>query len=102
MASHTKHHLKQKHHRKGGRVVYAGADSNVAHEAEEEKRGGRVHHVGGHKSKHRIHKKHGGGIGSDKSPFSSAAHGGMHSHPAHHGHGHAHGGAAFKGAHRGR
>jgi len=73
---HTKHHKKHAHHRKhGGRVVYEGAGSHVAHEAEEKKHGGGVHHHGtvhGHKGHKRIHKKRGGGVGSDKHPFSSA------------------------------
>jgi hypothetical protein len=72
MASHHKHHMKMKHHRhhaKGGKVFYEGGGSHVAHEAEEKKHGGKVH---GHKGHHRIHKKRGGGVGSDKHPFSSA------------------------------
>jgi len=61
------------HRAKGGRVVYSGADSNVAHEAEEKKHGGKVDgKVAGHKGKHRIKKARGGGVGSDKHPFSSA------------------------------
>jgi hypothetical protein len=73
MASHHKHHMKMKHHRaKGGRTVYAGAGSNVAHEAEEHKHGGSVGHLHGHKGKHRHKRKHGGRVGSDTHPFSSA------------------------------
>ena len=41
----------------------------VEEEAKERKHGGRVH---GHKGKHRTHKARGGGVGSDKHPFSSA------------------------------
>jgi hypothetical protein len=86
---HTKHHMKHKHHRaKGGRVVYEGKDSHVAHEAEEKKHGGAVHHVHGHKGKHRIKKKHGGAVGSDMHPFSSAGRHGMTNSPAKHHGGH--------------
>lgn len=57
----------------GGRVVYSGGASNVAKEAKEKKRGGGVDmKVDGSKAKHRIHKARGGGVGSDKHPFSSA------------------------------
>ncbi len=98
---HTKHHLKAKHHRKeGGRVEYDAQGSNEMKEVHEKKHGGKVDgHVHGHKGKHRIKKARGGGIGADKSPFSSAAHGGMSDHPAKGGHGDSHGGSAFKAAH---
>lgn len=74
-----KHRHKQ-HKAKGG-VVYSGAGSNVVKEAMEKKHGGRVgKHVEkpeGHKPKPRMDKKprraHGGRVGSDKAPFSSAA-----------------------------
>ena len=98
--SHHKHHMKAKEHRKAGggatsmkgRDDYSGTgDPNVAKEARELKHGGRV---AGHKGKHRIGKKRGGGIGADHSPFSSAAHGGMSDHPAHGGHGETHGHAS--------
>lgn len=74
MTSHHKHHMKAKHHRKGGRVEYDAQGSNVMKEEHEKKHGGAVHHgkLHGHKGKHRIHKKHGGSVGSDKHPFSSA------------------------------
>jgi hypothetical protein len=76
---HTKHHMKHKHHRaKGGRVEYDAQGSNEMKEVHEKKHGGGVH---GHKGKHRIHKKRGGGIGSDLSPFSSAGRG-MNNSPA--------------------
>lgn len=75
---------RHKHHKKGGKVVYEGAGSNVAHEAEEKgaKRGGHMKHGGkvhGHYSKHRLDKRaRGGGVGgSDKHPFSSAGGHGM-------------------------
>lgn len=56
---------------KGGRVAYSGGASNVAHEAMEKKHGGKVvGKVHGHKGKHRFAR--GGGVGSDKHPFSSA------------------------------
>lgn len=62
----------------GGRAdFYTGAGSNVAKEAEEKKHGGRVKDMGavkGTKSKARMDKRaRGGRIGSDKSPFTSAA-----------------------------
>lgn len=64
---------------KGGEV-YSGAGSNVVKEAMEKKRGGSVKKVDmpeGGKSKPRMDKKprraSGGRVGSDKSPFSSAA-----------------------------
>lgn len=62
---------------KGGAVYYEGGGSNVAKEAAEKKRGGAVKHMGkvaGDKSAHRLDKrKRGGRVGSDRSPFSSAA-----------------------------
>jgi hypothetical protein len=71
MASHHKHHMKHKKARGGsagkGREEYD--HSRVEEEAKEHKHGGRVH---GHKGKHRTHKARGGGVGSDKHPFSSA------------------------------
>jgi hypothetical protein len=70
---HTKHHMKHKKARGGAmahRDDYAGSgEPHVVHEAKEKKHGGRVH---GHKGKHRTHKARGGGVGSDKHPFSSA------------------------------
>jgi len=66
---------------RGGEVFYEGAGSNVAKEAEEKKHGGRVkkevEKPEGKKAKMRMDKKprraSGGRVGSDKSPFSSAA-----------------------------
>ena len=65
----------------GGEVFYTGAGSKVAKEAEEKKHGGRVKkevdRPEGKKAKARMDKKprraSGGRVGSDKSPFSSAA-----------------------------
>lgn len=77
-----RHHAQKKAHKaKGGAVFYAGGGSHVAKEAEEKKHGGAVKkHVGkmdGHKGKHRLDKRprraHGGRVGADKTPFSSAA-----------------------------
>lgn len=65
------------HKKRGGGAMahrddYAGSgEPHVVKEAEEKKHGGAVKHHG-HKGKHRIHKKRGGGVGSDKHPFSSA------------------------------
>jgi len=74
--SHHKHHMKHKKARGGamaGRDDYTGSgDPNVVKEAREKTHGGSVHHMHGHKGKHRVHKKVGGGVGSDKHPFSSA------------------------------
>ncbi len=62
----------------GKRPFYAGAGSNVAHEAESTanvKRGGKVH---GGKAKHRLDKRaRGGGVGggADQHPYSSAGKG---------------------------
>jgi hypothetical protein len=68
--------MKHKHHKKGGRVEYDAQGSNVMKEEHEMKHGGGVHHghVHGHKGKHRIHKKHGGKVGADTHPFSTAYH----------------------------
>jgi hypothetical protein len=74
---------RHKHHKAhGGKVVYAGGESNVAHEAESttsHKRGGKIHKrksggkVPGYASGGRLDKRaRGGGVGADKSPFSSA------------------------------
>lgn len=66
----------------GGRAdYYAGGESNVAKEAAERKHGGRVakevEKPEGKKAKARMDKRprraSGGRVGSDKSPFSSAA-----------------------------
>lgn len=57
-----------------GRDDYSGSgEPNVIKEAKEKKRGGGIHvgAVAGAKGKHR-HKARGGGVGSDKHPFSSA------------------------------
>ncbi len=71
--SHTKAHMKHKKARGGsmsGRDDYTGSGKpNVVKEADEMKGGGKV---AGHKGKHRIKKARGGGVGSDKHPFSSA------------------------------
>lgn len=53
----------------GGRTFYTGAGSKVAKEAVEKKDGGCVK------------KARGGGVGADKSPFSSAGGGGASKHP---------------------
>ena len=65
----------------GGKVWYNAAGSHVAKEAEEKKHGGRVkkevERPKGEKSKKRMDKRprkaSGGKVGSDRSPFSSAA-----------------------------
>jgi len=62
----------------GGGVFYAGSGSNVAKEAEKKKHGGKVvEKPEGGKPKARMDKRPrraaGGRVGSDKSPFSSAA-----------------------------
>jgi|SRR5882672_3564314 len=85
----------------GGRTFYTGEGSNVAKEAEEKKSGGKVKNMGfasGGRTASRIKKARGGGIGADKSPFSSAGAGGMNNHPADHGKGDVSGGGAFVGA----
>lgn len=51
------------------RSVYSGAGSKVAKEAVAKKRGGVLKMDDGGK---KVKKSHGGGVGSDKSPFSSA------------------------------
>lgn len=61
-----------------GGTVYSGAGSNVVKEAMEKKSGGKVvDKPEGKKSKARMDKRprraSGGRVGSDKSPFSSAA-----------------------------
>lgn len=67
MASHHKMHMKHKRAR-GGRTEYDAQSSNVMKEAHEMKSGGATH---GKKHKHRT-KAHGGAVGADKHPFSSA------------------------------
>ena len=73
MANRHKHHEKHKKH--GGAAMahrddYAGTgEPDVVKDAKEKKHGGAIH---GHKAKHRVKKKHGGGVGADKHPFSSA------------------------------
>lgn len=81
---------KMKHRASGGVVdkdpspkdVYAGRESNVAKEADERKRGGRVKKakemgkVEGKKAKMRLDRpgrKRGGRVGADRSPLSEAA-----------------------------
>lgn len=57
------------------REVYAGAGSKVAKEARAKKRGGSLSFdadAGRDRAKARCAKARGGGVGSDKSPFSSA------------------------------
>ncbi len=75
------HRHKVQKRAKGGRVVYAGAGSNVAKEAvstENKKRGGPVI---GKAAKPRLDRRaRGGGVGADKSPFSSAHVGSMKGH----------------------
>jgi hypothetical protein len=57
--------------------VYAGSGSNVLKEAKARKNGGRIDKmIKGKKSKMRLDRpgrKHGGRVGADKSPLSSAA-----------------------------
>lgn len=75
--------MKHRHkmHKKSGGEVYSGAGSNVVKEAVEKKHGGRVkkevEKPEGGKAKMRMDKRprraSGGRVGSDKSPFSSAA-----------------------------
>lgn len=72
--SHHKHHLKHKKARGGatsneGRKEYDAQGSNEMKEVHEKKHGGAIH---GAKGKHRVKKKHGGSVGADKHPFSSA------------------------------
>jgi hypothetical protein len=52
-----------------GRTAYDGQGSNVMKEAKQLKGGGKV---AGSKGRSRIKKAGGGGVGSDKNPFSSA------------------------------
>jgi hypothetical protein len=82
MSKHRHEKMKEhKAHKAKGGEVYAGAGSHVVKEAEEKKHGGRVkkevERPEGKKAKHRMDKRprkaHGGRVGSDKSPFSSAA-----------------------------
>jgi hypothetical protein len=98
MASHHKHHMKMKMKRGGatseeGGEEYDAQGSHEMKEVHEKKHGGKVagHKGHGEKGKHRMKKARGGGIGSDKSPFSSAGRGGMSDHPADHGSGLVHG-----------
>ena len=65
----------------GGLPMKAAGNPNVFKEAEKKgeggsrKHGGKVHKMHGGKSRHRSDRpgrKHGGGVGSDKSPLSSA------------------------------
>ena len=57
----------------GGKVYYSGSGSNVAKEAAQRKRGGKVVKVAGDKGKARLDKRaRGGRAGSDKIPYSSA------------------------------
>lgn len=70
--------MRHKMKKASGGVVYSGAGSNVVKEAMEKKRGGKVvEKPEGKKAKHRMDKRPrrapGGRVGSDKSPFSSAA-----------------------------
>ena len=77
-------HGEKKHHRaEGGRIgMKVSGNPDVFKEAEEKKHGGKVKkHVGaaeGKMAKHRRDRKRasGGRVGSDKSPLSSAHHGG--------------------------
>jgi hypothetical protein len=66
---------RHKAHRKaGGKVFYAGGESNVAKEAEEKKHGGKVAEMHGKKGHHRLEKRaRGGKVGADHHPFSSAS-----------------------------
>jgi hypothetical protein len=95
MYAHVKKHSmknQRKAHKRGGKVsqgqeihddtpsmVYSGKDSNVVKEAAHKKRGGalKAKHLEAHgdHAKHRLDRparKHGGKVGSDMSPFSSA------------------------------
>lgn len=68
-------------HKKSGGVVYSGAGSNVVKEAMQKRHGGaakkEVDKPEGGKSRKRMDKRprraSGGRVGSDRSPFSSAA-----------------------------
>lgn len=76
--SKARHHMKKK---AGGEVFYDGGSSKVAEAAREKKHGGKVmkevDKPEGMKAKARMDKRPrraaGGRVGSDKSPFSSAA-----------------------------
>lgn len=70
--------MRHKAKKASGGVVYSGAGSNVVKEAMEKKAGGKViDKIDGKKPKARMDKRPrraaGGRVGSDKSPFSSAA-----------------------------
>ena len=103
---HHPHHNKvhPKHAKFGGTEQEAEGNKKVLHEAHEGTKGGG--HIGGgsgptmgrkrgggaHHGHHGQHKAHGGEVGADTHPFSSAhraaAHGGaMHHHALHHAHG---------------
>lgn len=108
-----RHQVQAKKH--GGKVFYAGGESHVAGEAtstENKRHGGRAHHkkdggkVTGYKSGGRLDKRaRGGGVGADKSPFSSAhvrptePGAGPHHHKGG-GHAHDHAGPGFHSAHK--
>lgn len=67
-------HRHKIHKAAGGKVFYAGGESNVAKEAEEKKHGGKVAHMHHKKSHHRLHKRaRGGGVGANTHPFSTAS-----------------------------
>ena len=86
MKGHKSHH--HGHHKAGGGRIGMKVSGNpdVFKEAEDKepyesgdkpkrKHGGKVHHMDGHKSKHRADRpkrKHGGGVGADHTPLSSA------------------------------
>lgn len=84
---HEKHKDEKEKRARGGKAdFYAGGESNVAKEAEEKKRGGKVHmkkrggkemgHMEGHHAKKRMDRpgrKRGGGVGADMKPLSSAS-----------------------------
>lgn len=85
---HGHHHGHKKHKAEGGRTeMKVSGNPDVFKEAEERKHGGKVHkgkkhhemEPEGHKAKHRHDRpkrRAGGRVGSDKSPLSSAHHGG--------------------------
>lgn len=65
----NRHKAQAKHKNVGGAAVSYG-NPKVISEAKEKKRGGKVH---GKSAMHRVDKRaRGGGVGSDKHPFSSA------------------------------
>ncbi len=72
-------HRHKAHKNVGGGTWYTAASSNVAKEAKEKKRGGRAKELGratGGRASVRLDKRaRGGRVGSDRSPFSSAARG---------------------------